>query len=135
MVAIKIYKTSILIFKDRQRYVMGDFRFRNRSAKGNPRQMVQLWAEKEMRNLLKIHRAYTNGFPLRCPHPIVQKRNILVMEFIGDAEYPAARLKDAQIEDWPKVYEDVVIAMKVLYSECRLVHADLSEYNLLYWDG
>lgn len=29
--AIKIYKTSILVFKDRERYVTGEFRFRKGS--------------------------------------------------------------------------------------------------------
>lgn len=27
--AVKIYKTSILVFKDRDRYVTGEFRFRH----------------------------------------------------------------------------------------------------------
>jgi RIO kinase 1 len=49
--AIKVYKTSILVFKDRDRYVSGEFRFRHGYSKHNPRQMVKLWAEKEMRNL------------------------------------------------------------------------------------
>ena len=49
--AIKIYKTSILIFKDRERYVAGDFRFRHGFNKSNPRKMVAMWAEKERRNL------------------------------------------------------------------------------------
>ena len=49
--AIKIYKTSILIFKDRERYVAGDFRFRHGYNKSNPRKMVAMWAEKERRNL------------------------------------------------------------------------------------
>ena len=39
--AIKIFKTSILIFKDRERYVSGEFRFRNGHCKGNPRKMVK----------------------------------------------------------------------------------------------
>jgi RIO kinase 1 len=38
--AIKIFKTSILIFKDRERYVSGEFRFRKGHCKGNPRKMV-----------------------------------------------------------------------------------------------
>lgn len=24
--------------------------------------------------------------------------------------------------------------MRILYQECRLIHADLSEYNMLYWE-
>ena len=52
--AIKIYKTSILIFKDRERYITGEFRFRNGYCKSNPRKMVSLWCEKEIRNLKRI---------------------------------------------------------------------------------
>lgn len=53
--AIKIYKTSILVFKDRDKYVEGEFRFRNGHCKSNPRKMIKLWAEKEMRNLKRIN--------------------------------------------------------------------------------
>ena len=49
--AVKIYKTSILVFKDRERYVDGEFRFRNTKNQSNPRKMVKVWAEKEFRNL------------------------------------------------------------------------------------
>ena len=52
--AIKIYKTSILIFKDRERYITGEFRFRNGYCKSNPRKMVSVWCEKEIRNLKRI---------------------------------------------------------------------------------
>jgi RIO kinase 1 len=44
--AIKIYKTSILVFKDRDRYVTGEFRFRRGYNKHNPRKMVKIWAGK-----------------------------------------------------------------------------------------
>ena len=60
--AIKIYKTSILVFKDRDKYVSGEFRFRQGYGKKNPRKMVRTWAEKEMRNLTRIHKAGIN-----CP--------------------------------------------------------------------
>jgi len=39
-VAIKVYKTSILVFKDREQYISGDYRFSNGCSKGNPRKMV-----------------------------------------------------------------------------------------------
>ena len=39
--AIKVYKTAILVFKDRDRYVTGDSRF-SRYQKSNPRQMVKV---------------------------------------------------------------------------------------------
>jgi RIO kinase 1 len=37
----------------KDRYVSGEFRFRKGYARHNPRKMVRLWAEKEMRNLLR----------------------------------------------------------------------------------
>jgi RIO kinase 1 len=77
--ALKIYKTSILVFKDRDRYVSGEHRFR-RGYSRNPRKMVKLWAEKEMRNLKRL---FTAG--IHCPEPIEVKENVLVMGFLGDS--------------------------------------------------
>lgn len=77
--AVKIFKTSILIFKDRERYVCGEFRFRRCRCKGNPRRMVKMWAEKEFRNLKRI-----NGTSIKVPVPYQCKGNVLVMELIGE---------------------------------------------------
>lgn len=79
--ALKIYKTSILVFKDRDRYVTGEYRFRRGYSRRNPRKMVRLWAEKEMRNLKRLVAA---GIP--CPAPVEVRENVLVMGFLGDQE-------------------------------------------------
>lgn len=130
--AIKIYKTSILVFKDRDRYVTGEFRFRSGYCSSNPRKMVRTWAEKEMRNLSRI---YAAGLP--CPKPIVLRSHVLVMDFVGKDGWPAPKLKDVPLSESKvrELYRDCIIMMRRLYQECRLVHADLSEYNLLYHEG
>jgi len=89
---MKVFKTSILIFKDRERYVSGEFRFRKGHCKGNPRKMVILWAEKEVRNLKRIA---TTGDVVKCPIPYIFKNNVIVMDFIGENSVAAPRLKDA----------------------------------------
>ncbi|CAE6415731.1 unnamed protein product [Rhizoctonia solani] len=128
--ALKIYKTSILVFKDRDRYVTGEHRFRHGYSKRNPRKMVRLWAEKEMRNLKRLMAA-----GIRCPEPIEVRENVLVMGFLGNKDgWASPRLKDAQIpsSDLPSMYAELVVIMRLLYHVCKLVHADLSEYNILY---
>ncbi|KAK9467475.1 RIO1 family-domain-containing protein [Lipomyces arxii] len=127
--AIKIYKTSILVFKDRDRYVTGEFRFRHGYSRHNPRKMVKLWAEKEMRNLNRLYHA---GIP--SPKPIALKLHVLIMEFVGVEGWPSPRLHDAQIENakYVNLYHQLVAYMIIMYQKCRLVHADLSEYNILY---
>jgi RIO kinase 1 len=135
--AIKIYKTSILVFKDRERYITGEHRFKNGIDKGNNRKMVKIWAEKEFRNLRRLH---TAGIP--CPTPLVLKMNVLVMGFLGDKRgYAFPRLHNVRIEgddadsQWRGLYVQLIGIMRRLYRVCNLVHADLSEYNILYNDG
>ncbi|KAG1788115.1 RIO1-domain-containing protein [Suillus plorans] len=132
-IALKIYKTSILVFKDRDRYVTGEYRFRRGYSRRNPRKMVRLWAEKEMRNLKRLVSA---GIP--CPEPIEVRENILVMGFLGDEEgWASPRLKDADIpsELYPALYEELILNVRKMYHICKLVHADLSEYNILFHGG
>lgn len=132
--AIKVYKTSILVFKDRERYITGEHRFKSGFDKGNNRKMVKLWAEKEYRNLRRIHSA---GIP--SPEPLSLKLHVLAMSFLGDRKgwaYP--RLRDAVIEGdelWRSLYIQLLGLMRKMYQVCRLVHADLSEYNILYHDS
>ncbi|OMO71672.1 RIO kinase [Corchorus olitorius] len=130
--AIKVYKTSVLVFKDRDRYVQGDYRFRYGYCKHNPRKMVKTWAEKEMRNLLRLKAA-----GIRCPTPLLLRLHVLVMEFIGKAGWAAPRLKDAalSLDKLRECYVEMILAMRTLYQKCKLVHGDLSEYNILYFEG
>lgn len=132
--AIKVYKTSILVFKDRDKYVTGEYRFRQGYSKSNNRAMVKVWAEKEMRNLKRI---YASGIP--CPEPVQLRLHVLVMGFLGDKKgIPAPRLKDVELVGsdiearWKLLYLQLLGYMRILYQTCRLVHADLSEYNILY---
>ena len=135
--AIKVYKTAILVFKDRERYITGEHRFRGGFDKGNSRKMVKLWAEKEYRNLRRIHSA---GIP--SPEPLSLKLHVLAMSFLGDRKgwaYP--RLRDATLQgddvdqQWRTLYIQLLGIMRRMYQVCRLVHADLSEYNILYHAG
>jgi len=130
--AIKIYKTSILVFKDRDKYVSGEFRFRQGYGKKNPRKMVRTWAEKEMRNLTRIHKA-----GIKCPEPILLRNHVLLMNFLGSDGWPAPRLKDKEISESKarELYRDIVLNTRKMFHECKLVHGDLSEFNLLYHEG
>jgi RIO1 family len=52
----------------------------------------KVWAEKEMRNLRRLHAA---GIPSPCP--VMVKSNVLVMEFLGENGWPAPRYTIAYI--------------------------------------
>ena len=132
--AIKIYKTSILIFKDRERYITGEFRFRHGYCKSNPRKMVAVWCEKEIRNLKRIRQK-----GIKCPEPFAFKSNLIMMEFIGKDGVAAPRLRDAlndfeNVEEFDNCYFQIIEIMKKMFQNCKLVHSDFSEYNLLYYN-
>lgn len=49
------------------------------------------------------------------------------------------RLKDAEpqipLSSYSDLYQELLLTLRKMYHECKLVHADLSEYNILYHDS
>lgn len=126
---IKVFKTTLSEYKQRDKYIKDDHRFKDRVGKQTARKTVHLWAEKEMANLCRLKRA---GIP--CPDVVALKKHVLVMSFIGENHKAAAKLKDAKMEaaDYILAYDQVISMMKKLFNEANLIHADLSEYNILW---
>ncbi len=128
-VAIKIYRTETSEFYKMDEYIFGDKRFDLRRI--SRKDLINLWAEKEFRNL---QRAYTSG--VNVPKPIVHFKNILIMEFLGEDEIPSPSLfeigKDLpEVVDCERLFDEIVRNVKLLYKNAELVHSDLSEYNIL----
>ena len=57
------------------------------------------------------------------------------MAFIGHDGHAAPRLKDVKLDasELKKAYHQLVEIVWMLYQKCKLVHADLSEFNVLHY--
>ncbi len=125
--AIKIFLVTTAEFrKGRMKYIEGDPRFR--VLRKGMRNIVRLWCHKEFRNL---KRAYDHG--ISVPKPYAHLENILVMEFIdaGEPGVPAPLIKEKPPENPGKAFREIKFYIRKLYKDANLVHADLSEYNIL----
>jgi len=128
LVAVKIYRVTTSDFKKMQYYIQGDPRFNVRS--NSKRQLINNWVLKEFKNL---NRAYDAG--VRVPKPIIAKNNILVMEFIGDENGTPARLmRQVKISNPEYVANKILDYVKKLYNDAKIVHGDLSAFNILIED-
>ncbi|MGH9990562.1 MAG: serine protein kinase RIO [Nitrososphaera sp.] len=120
---VKIYLIVSAEFKKRMQYIAGDPRFSD--IKLGSRSLIMTWARKEFKNM---HTAHAAG--VRVPLPIAVKKNVLVMEFVADSEgnpMPALiNTEEITLND----YQQVIEQMTMLYQKAKLVHADLSEYNI-----
>jgi len=128
-VAVKIYLTSSAIFRQgRLKYIRGDPRFKD--VPHDTRSLVDQWALKEFKNLELAKEA-----ELAVPTPIQVEKNVLLMEFIGNKGVPAPHLRDVPLQDAKSWYNKLVEMLQVLRDKAKLVHGDLSEYNILVPDG
>jgi len=125
--AVKIYRISNSTFKTIAVYIDGDPRFKRVKKATKP--TIFAWAQKEYQNLVRMGDA-----GVRVPAPGRVEANVLVMEYIGDETTPAPLLRNAVLDDPRAVLNDVVANLRAMRT-AKLVHADLSEYNLLFWDG
>ena len=125
-VAIKIYKIDSNTSKWMRNYIIGDPRFKK--IPRNVAKVIFLWASKEFKNL---KRAYKVG--LNVPNPKHIKDNILIMDYIGFGSIPAPLLKDIKSPKDPRnLMTEILDFIKKLYQKAKLVHGDLSEFNILY---
>ncbi len=125
-IAVKIYLISTANFNTMKDYILGDPRFQGiRHAK---KDIILAWTKKEFKNLKRAMDA-----DVRVPEPLTTERNILLMEFIGKDGIPMPQLKDAQFsrEEAMHILNLIKEYIKRLYARAKLVHADLSEYNIL----
>lgn len=130
--AIKIYRITASNFRAMSDYIIGDPRFSN--VRREKRAIILAWTKKEMKNLSK---AYEAGVPV--PKPVTFENNVLVMEFLGCDGVAAPRMKDVENllheDEAERIFKLVVDGMRDLYHKAKLVHSDLSEYNILYFDS
>ncbi|KCZ71997.1 serine/threonine protein kinase involved in cell cycle control [Candidatus Methanoperedens nitroreducens] len=125
-IAVKIYMISTANFNAMKDYILGDPRFSG--IKQTRKDIILAWAKKEFKNLKRAEDA-----GVRVPKPYITRRNILLMEFIGKDGVPMPQLKDVKLtqKEAQRIFNRIVEYMALLYSRARLVHADLSEYNIL----
>jgi len=125
-VAVKIYKIDSNTSRWMKKYIIGDPRFKK--IPHNVSKIIFLWASKEFKNLKRAYKA-----DLRVPKPLFIRNNILIMEYIGFESIPAPVLKDIKNPKEPlNLFNEILSFIKLLYQKAKLVHGDLSEFNILY---
>jgi len=70
------------------------------------------------------------------PEPVAQIGNAVLMEYIGDLDQPASTLREVTLtkEEARPLFNCIMRNVEACLSYNR-VHGDLSEYNILYWQG
>lgn len=128
--AVKIYYVSTAASKKAiQKYTFGDKRFEDLRTTST-RKLITLWARKEFNNLSIMYEAGIN-----VPKPVLVEENILVMDFIGENGVRAPLLRELPDDEITKdLYEEVVNQIELMVSKAKLVHGDLSEYNIMVFD-
>ncbi len=124
VVVVKIFRIETSHFMKRIDYIYGDPRFSK--IKRNIHSVVSEWCKKEYGNLklaadAKVH----------APLPYYFDGNVLAMQFIGVDGVPAQNLKAGGTDSPEKTLDSVIEDLRRLYQKAGLVHADVSEYNIL----
>ncbi|RPI87495.1 MAG: hypothetical protein EHM41_04745 [Chloroflexi bacterium] len=70
------------------------------------------------------------------PRPVAQTGNAVLMEFIGENGSPAPALSEVALdrEEAGPIFQKLLENVELMLAHDR-IHADLSAYNVLYWEG
>ncbi|MCI4325377.1 MAG: serine protein kinase RIO [Thermoplasmata archaeon] len=126
--AVKVYRIGNAVFKRLPAYALEALK--REASTSNYGRLVTGWTRREHSVLLRLYEA-----GVRCPQPYGYLRNVLVMDFVGNEGLPAPRLQTIALDDPQAVHDDLVIQVRRMVKKARLVHGDLSPYNVLFCDG
>lgn len=87
-----------------------------------------------MQEWTMLRRAWDAGASV--PYPVERSEDGLLMEFIGDEVQAAPNLAQARLSkaELGSAWDQLFASLRAL-TAAGLVHADLSAYNLLWWEG
>lgn len=121
-VLAKVYKDSGVV-KNRSTYMYMDGRHSNAFS-------ITKWIENEYKSLIALYEAGAS-----VPKPYYMGGNAIYMEYIGSVDTPAPQIKKVRLDrkEAYKVLNSIVDNMKIFIRN-NIIHADLSPYNILYWN-
>jgi RIO kinase 1 len=119
-----VYKASWFLPTRDKKAVMGGSRYGHELA-------ARLWPMQEWDNLRRASEA-----GVVVPHPVEQTDHGLMMAYIGDEKQAAPKLAQARLsaDELASAWDQLLQSLRAL-TAAGLVHADLSAYNLLWWQG
>jgi RIO kinase 1 len=90
-----------------------------------------IWIGHEFEALTQLHALGSD-----VPRPLRMADSAILMEYVGDDEGAAPKLKEVQLEpDEVRPLFNRAMQNIELWLANDLVHGDLSAYNILYWNG
>ncbi len=126
--AVKVYRIGNAVFRRLPAYALEELK--RESSERNYARLIYAWTRREHTILRRLRSAN-----VPCPETYGYLRNVLVMEFIGTEGLPAPRLQDAVVDDPQALRRGLAKAIHAMVVDARLVHGDLSPYNVLYHEG
>jgi RIO kinase 1 len=128
-----IYRQSRIQYDRDGRVVRGGGRHHStgKSSERGRAARVNSWIEYEFQTQSLL---YDNGADV--PKPVAQIGNAVLMEYIGDVGQPALTLREVTLEreEALPLFECILRNVELSLAHNR-IHGDLSEYNILYWQG
>lgn len=119
-----VYKAGWFLPSRDKRALMGGSRYGHELA-------ARLWP---MQEWTMLRRAWAAGAAV--PYPVEHTGDGVLMQFIGDETRAAMKLAQADLttDELTSAWEQLLESMRAL-TLAGLVHADMSVYNLLWWQG
>ena len=126
--AVKVYRVANTVFRHLPAYALEQLR--RESSERNFARLIFAWTRREHTILRRMREA---GVPV--PEAFGHLRNVLVMSFIGTEGLAAPRLQDSVVPDASALAEEIEALVVRMVRDAKLVHGDLSPYNLLFHEG